>query len=146
MIWLARLKEKISETPGGEAVAKVAKDPLAPLAIPVPLCIPVKKSNPEHHQIKPDLDDTHNHIQEHLAERAAIQEYDGGLTREQAEAEALRNLRVFHYRLTDNPDAWLVLIAPGCDLEQATRTCHNKFGADRVIEVRVYNHSVREIC
>ena len=94
----------------------------------------------------PDLDDTHNHIQEHLAERAAIQEYDGGLTREQAEAEALRTLRVFHYRLTDNPDAWLVLIAPGCDLEQTTRTCRNKFGADRVMEVRVYNHSIREIC
>ena len=90
----------------------------------------------------PDLDDTHNHIQEHLAERAAIQEYDGGLTREQAEAEAERTLRVFHYRLTDNPGAWLVMIAPGCDLGQATRTCHNKFGSDRVIEVRVYKHSV----
>jgi len=94
----------------------------------------------------PDLDDTHNHIQEHLAERAAIQEYDGGLTREQAEAEAVRTLRVFHYRLTDNPDAWLVLIAPGCDLEQAIRTCRNNFGSERVLEVRVYKHSVREIC
>ena len=75
-------------------------------------------------------------IAEHLAERAAIQEYDGGLTRKQAEAEARRTLRVFEYRLTDNPDAWLVMIAPGCELGQATMTCHNTFGPDRVIEVR----------
>ena len=82
-------------------------------------------------------------IREHLAERAAIQEYDGGLTRKQAEAEARRALRVYEYRLTDNPDAWLVMIAPGCDLEQAIRTCHNKFGPERVLEVLVYKHSVR---
>jgi len=94
-----------------------------------------------------DIDlETTEAIQEHLAERSAIMEYDGGLTREQAEAEAERTLRVYEYRLTDNPDSWLVLIAPGCDLEQATRTCHNKFGSDRVIEVRVYKYSARIIC
>jgi hypothetical protein len=94
----------------------------------------------------PDLDDTHDHIQEHLDERSAIMEYDGGLTREQAEAEAQRALRVFHYRLTDNPGAWLVLIAPGCDLGQATKICHNTFGSERVMEVRVYKHFDRRVC
>lgn len=77
-------------------------------------------------------------IREHLDERAAIMEHDGGLTREQAEAEAQRSLRVFHYRLIDNPNSWLVLIAPGCDLEQAIVTCRNKFGTDRILEVREY--------
>ena len=77
-------------------------------------------------------------IREHLEERAAIQEYDGGLTRKQAEIEARRTLRVFEYRLTDNPDSWLVLIAPGCGLSEAARTCHKTFGADRVLDVREY--------
>jgi hypothetical protein len=77
-------------------------------------------------------------IREHLEERAAIQEYDGGLTREQAETEARQALRVYEYRLTDNPNAWLVMIAPRCDLDQATRTCRKRFGPDRVLEVREY--------
>ena len=89
-----------------------------------------------------DIDlDTAETIREYLNERAAIMEYDGGLPREQAEAQ--RALRVFEYRLKDNSGAWLVLIAPGCGLEQATRTCHNKFGSDRVLDVRVYKHSIR---
>jgi hypothetical protein len=79
-------------------------------------------------------------IAEHLAERAAIQEYDGGLTREQAETEARRTLRVFEYRLTDNPDTWLVLIAPGCDLAEAQRNLRARFGG-RLIDARKHNHA-----
>jgi len=78
-------------------------------------------------------------IAEHLAERAAIQEYDGGLTREQAEIEARRTLRVYEYRLTDNPDTWLVLIAPGCDLAEAQRNLRARFG-NRLIDAREHNN------
>ena len=83
-------------------------------------------------------------IAEHLAERAAIQEYDGGLTREQAEAEARRTLRVFEYRLTDKPDTWLVLIGPGCDLIEATESLRGRFGK-RLIEVSKYHTNKQEI-
>jgi hypothetical protein len=81
-----------------------------------------------------DLDDTHDHIQEHLEERAAIMEYDGGLTRKQAETEARRNMRVYEYRLTDSPDSRLTMIAPGCDLEEARESLHKRFG-DRLLDV-----------
>lgn len=83
-------------------------------------------------------------ITEHLAERAAIMEYDGELDRDVAEAEARRELRIYEYRLTDNPSAWLVMITPGCNLEQAITTCNNKFGSDRIIEVREYKHGIKK--
>jgi hypothetical protein len=78
-------------------------------------------------------------IAEYLAERAAIQEYDGGLTRKQAETEARRTLRVFEYRLTDNPDSWLVLIAPGSDLIEAQKGLQDRFGS-RLLDTRKHNH------
>ena len=74
-------------------------------------------------------------IREFLEERAAIQEYDGGLTRQQAETEAWRNIRFYEYKLADNPDRWLVLIAPGCDLEQSRESLCRQFG-DRLLDVR----------
>ena len=74
---------------------------------------------------------------EHLEERAAIMEYDGGLPRKQAEHEARRALRVFHYRLTDNPESSLVLISPGCDLDEATKSLQVRFG-ERLIDVKEY--------
>lgn len=77
-------------------------------------------------------------IWEHLEERAGIQEHDGGLSRPEAEREARRNLRVFKYRLTDNPDGELVFISPGSSLEQATARLRRQFGEDRVIEVRTH--------
>ena len=76
-------------------------------------------------------------IAEHLAERAAIMEYDGGLPREQAETEARRALRVFKYRITDGPDSWLILIAPGCDLEEARKSLQRRFGK-RLMDVQAY--------
>ena len=51
--------------------------------------------------------------------------------------EAPHALRVFQYRLTDNPDSWLVLIAPGCDLIEATESLRGRFGT-RLIEARAY--------
>src|SRR3989344_9161898 len=47
-------------------------------------------------------DDHAENIREHLEERAAIQEYDGGLPRERAEEQARSALRVYEYRLGDN--------------------------------------------
>ena len=79
-------------------------------------------------------------IREHLEERAAIMEYDGGLTRDQAETEAHKALRVFEYRLTDNPDAWLVLIAPGCDLDEARGSLQVRF-EKRLIDVKEYRRT-----
>jgi hypothetical protein len=52
-------------------------------------------------------------------------------------------MRVFHYRLTDKPETWLVLIAPGCELDEARRSVRNQFGTERVLEVRRH-HMVRE--
>jgi hypothetical protein len=45
-------------------------------------------------------------------------------------------MRVYQYRLTDRPDAWLVMLAPGCDLDEARRSLVLRFGAERVLEVR----------
>ena len=42
---------------------------------------------------------------------------------------------VYRYRLTDQPDTWLILIAPGDDLTAARRVLENQFGAERLIEV-----------
>lgn len=75
-------------------------------------------------------------IREHFEERAAIREYDGHEPREKAEAEAKAALTVYEYRLTDNPNLWLILIAPGCDLSQAEQALKNRFGIDRVLTVR----------
>lgn len=75
-------------------------------------------------------------IREHFEERSAIREYDGHEPRQKAEAEAKNALRVYEYRLTDNPDNWLILLAPGCDLLEAERVLKNRFGPDRVVAVR----------
>lgn len=75
-------------------------------------------------------------IQEAIEERAAIQEYEGGLSRPEAEQAAKSNMRVYHYRLTDNPDTWLTMIAPGCELEEVERSLKNRFGEERVLDVR----------
>ena len=82
--------------------------------------------------------DDRQNIDEHLTERAAIQEFEGGLSRPEAEQQAKSNMRVYHYRLTDSPGSWLIMIAPGCDLDEARQTVNAKFGRDRVIDVREY--------
>ena len=79
-------------------------------------------------------DDLAENIREHFEERAAIQEHDGGLPK--AEAEARAAMRVYEYRLTDNPDIWQIMIAPGSDPLEAERSLRNRFGANRVLAVR----------
>ena len=78
----------------------------------------------------------HEAIREAIEERAAIREFDGGEDRPTAEREARSAMRVYQYRLTDRPDAWLTMLAPGCDLDQARRDLALRFGAERVIEIR----------
>ncbi len=82
-------------------------------------------------------------IREHLKERAAIQEFDGGLSRTEAEQQAKSNMRVFHYRISDYPDSWMVMIAPGCDLTEARSCLGTKF-QDRLIDVREYKFSLEK--
>ena len=74
-------------------------------------------------------------IEEAIGERAAIQEYDGGLSRTEAERQANAAMRVYQYRVTDKPKSWLILIAPNCDLAKARRSLEWRFG-ERLIEVK----------
>jgi|GEM_PF-1834169 len=101
------------------------------------------KTLSQHQTPKLSNDDLDN-IKEHLDERAAIQQFDGGLSQSEAERQAESNMRVFHYRITDYPDSWMVMIAPGCDLDEAKRTVNAKFGNDRVIDIREYNYSLEK--
>ena len=50
-----------------------------------------------------------------------------------SEAPATRG--VYEYKLTDSL-SWLVLLAPGVDLNNARRTLEAQFGEDRLVEVR----------
>lgn len=70
-----------------------------------------------------------------IEERAAIQEHDGGCLRSRAESEARAAMRVYRYRVTDQPQTWLTMLAPGHDLEQARHVLTLKFG-QRLLEVR----------
>jgi hypothetical protein len=91
----------------------------------------------------PLTDAERDDIAGHLAERAAIQEHDGGLPRAEAERQARGAMRVYRYRLADAPpwapgEQWLTLLAPGCDLAEARRALELRHGAERVLEVRVH--------
>lgn len=79
--------------------------------------------------------DDHADIHEAIEERAAIQEFDGGLPREHAEQQARAAMRVYSV-LAALPEAeprWVTLLAPGCDLDAARYAAHLQFGADRVL-------------
>ena len=80
-------------------------------------------------------------IDEHLQERAAIMEYDGGLPRKLAETTARKNLRVYEYRIKDT-SGWLILMAPGSTLDEARSTLRDKFG-QRFEDVREYEPSLK---
>jgi hypothetical protein len=76
-------------------------------------------------------------------EKAAIGEYAGGLSRPEAERQTAR--RVFEYRLTDDPDTWLLLLmAPGEGLSEAEHSFQLRSGGDRVLGVRPYRHHLTE--
>jgi hypothetical protein len=74
-------------------------------------------------------------IQEAIAERAAIREFDGGESRAVAEGEVRSAMRVYQYRITNQPGSWLTLIAPGCDLAEARRIVANRFCAARLLDL-----------
>lgn len=51
-------------------------------------------------------------------------------------------MRVYHYRLTDRPKDWLVMIAPGCELDEARRSLIARFGSERLLEVQIHRPEV----
>ena len=67
-------------------------------------------------------------IQEQIEERAAIMEFDGGLSRTEAEKEAASAIRIYNYKVTDKPDSILTSIMPNTDLEEAERILRRQYG------------------
>ncbi len=82
--------------------------------------------------------ETRQHVREYFEERSAIREYDGRVSRQEAETETNASIRVYEYQLADNGpnDPWLVYIAPGCSLAEAEQSLRQQFGPDRVLAVR----------
>jgi hypothetical protein len=78
-------------------------------------------------------------IAEAIAERAAIMEFDGGLPRPDAEAAAAARMRAYHVHIAmpDGPPRWAVMLAPGCDLPEATADARRLFGPERVLSVQL---------
>ncbi|NEV64137.1 hypothetical protein [Thiorhodococcus minor] len=75
-------------------------------------------------------------IHEAVTERAAILEHDAGLPRQQAERRAVSAMRIYRYRLAERPETWLLMIAPGCTLDEARHALSLRFGVKRLLEVR----------
>jgi hypothetical protein len=73
-------------------------------------------------------------IREQIEERAAIMEYDGGLSRKDAEQAAAAALRVYCYRMKDKPTSELTVIMPGTEFDEALENLKNQFG-DRLLDV-----------
>ncbi|WP_296700714.1 hypothetical protein [Thiocapsa sp. UBA6158] len=74
-------------------------------------------------------------ITEAVEERAAIREMDGGEPRTVAVEQARSAMRVYRYRLTDDPATWLTMLAPGCESSEARHALTLRFGAERLIDV-----------
>lgn len=129
MNWLERARREIPNTPHNGTAKTDVTEVSAVMAVP-------HRGDSE---ISIPGDDLAENIREHIEERAAIREHCGGEPRKKAEAEARKALRVYEYRLTDNPNIWLILIAPGCDLSQAEQALKNRFGSDRVLMVREHD-------
>lgn len=73
-------------------------------------------------------------IRERTEERAAIMEFDGGLSRQDADVAATNAMRVYCYRVTDNPGSELVAIKPNVELAEATQELRQRYG-DRLLTV-----------
>ncbi|MGZ8955598.1 MAG: hypothetical protein ACXW0Q_13065 [Methylovulum sp.] len=67
-------------------------------------------------------------IREYLEERAAIMEYDGGLSRKDAEQAAATAIRIYCYRVKDKPGAELAVLMPNTELDQAYQNLKLKYG------------------
>ena len=73
-------------------------------------------------------------IREQIEERAAIQEFDGGLQRADADVAAAKSMRVYCYRVTDKPNSELTVIMPNTELIEAEAKLREKYG-DRLLSV-----------
>jgi len=73
-------------------------------------------------------------IIEHFEERAAIMEFDGGLSRTEAEQAAAKAIRVYCYRVKDKPNTELTVLMPNTELDEAYQNLKLKYG-DRLLTV-----------
>jgi len=73
-------------------------------------------------------------IREQIEERAAIMEYDGGLSRKDAEQAAAAAIRVYCYRVKEKPNSELVAIMPNTELDEAYENLRLQYG-DRLLTV-----------
>jgi hypothetical protein len=99
--------------------------------LPVLPMLPIKSDNTGYDEAAAE------NIADHLCERAAILEFEAGAPREQAEAEARRNMQAYLYRLREMPRTHLIMIAPGTSLDEAWEGLRLRFGA-RLIDVKPY--------
>ena len=72
---------------------------------------------------------------EAIEERVTCRTFDGGASGKAAAERPPSSMRVYRYRLLDNPDTWLTMIAPDCDLEEARRSLALRFGERRTAVV-----------
>ncbi len=73
-------------------------------------------------------------IREQIEERAAIMEFDGGLSRADADIAAARSINVYCYRTTEKPSSELTVIMANTTLDEANVKLKEMFG-DKLISV-----------
>jgi hypothetical protein len=73
-------------------------------------------------------------IRERNEERSAIMEFDGCLSRQDADVAATNAMRVYCYRVTDKPHSKLVTLKPNVELTEATQELIERYG-DRLLSV-----------
>ena len=76
-------------------------------------------------------------ITEARLERAAIAEFDGGLPRQEADAQARRLIRTYHVKVNmgdDQPPRWVTMLG-ATDDDDARRSANNTFTPERVLRI-----------
>lgn len=73
-------------------------------------------------------------IRERTEERSAIMEFDGGLSRQNADVAAAKSMRVYCYRVKSKPNSELTVIMPNTELPEAIEKLKEKYG-DRLLSV-----------
>jgi hypothetical protein len=73
-------------------------------------------------------------IRERTEERSAIMEFDGGLSRQDADVAAAKSMRVYCYRVKSKPNSELTVIMPNTELSEAIEKLKEKYG-DRLLSV-----------
>jgi hypothetical protein len=73
-------------------------------------------------------------IRERTEERSAIMEFDGGLSRQDADVAATKSMRVYCYRVKSKPNSELTVIMPNTELPEAIEKLKEKYG-DRLLSV-----------